>query len=159
MRLLFWSYAISVLLLGEYCVSRWTCQTRQNLLMIMWLIHCLSAILNNHVLLSANGSFAHARQACFVCKQVARMADTLDRGYAWVVMGACFVLQMLISFSFASFGFFLVEYVEYFNESKTVTSWIGAVLFATAGMMGKLIHWGPRQNGTHFADDNSKVFI
>ena len=63
--------------------------------------------------------------------------DTLDRGYAWVVMGACFVLQMLISFSFASFGFFLVEYVEYFNENKTVASGIGAMLLATMGMMGE----------------------
>ena len=63
--------------------------------------------------------------------------DTLDRGYAWVVMGACFVLQMLISFNFASFGFFLVEYIEYFHKDKTVTSWVGAVLFATTGIMGK----------------------
>ena len=85
--------------------------------------------------------------------------DTPDQGYAWVVMTACFALQMLISSSFATFGILLVEYIEYFQQDKTVTSWIGAILLAAMGMMGESMrtvffrlkfrninryHWKPR---------------
>ena len=63
--------------------------------------------------------------------------DTLDAGYAWVIMVASIFGQFLVSGSFATLGIFYVEYLEYFGENPAFTSWVPAIMLASSGFTGE----------------------
>ena len=63
--------------------------------------------------------------------------DQPDAGYAWVILAADFLLNVLAGSGTVSFGIFLVEYLEQFNQSKAYTAGIAALHLATWGLSGK----------------------
>ena len=63
--------------------------------------------------------------------------DQPDVGYAWVILGADFVLHFLASSAVVSMGIFLVEYLEQFHQSNAYTAGIAAAHMATWGLSGK----------------------
>ena len=51
-----------------------------------------------------------------------------DGGYGWVVTLASFFTNVIVDGVCFSFGVFYVEFLEYFGESASKTSWVGSVL-------------------------------
>ena len=58
-----------------------------------------------------------------------------DGGYAWVVLLALCLQNVINCLQHAALGIFLVHFLHYFNTSKTVVSWIGMC----AGTMGHFL--------------------
>lgn len=51
-----------------------------------------------------------------------------DGGYAWIILGASFFINFLLDGVCFSFGIFFLEFLDYYDESKETTSWVGSVL-------------------------------
>ncbi|PAA66869.1 hypothetical protein BOX15_Mlig013653g1 [Macrostomum lignano] len=51
----------------------------------------------------------------------------LDGGYGWVVTFSAFMVGVILDGISFSFGLFYNEFLEYFQESKAKTAWIGSV--------------------------------
>ena len=60
-----------------------------------------------------------------------------DGGYGWVIMLASFVCNFIVDGVCFSFGIFYLEFLDYFKESKSKTSWVGSVLNGMYLSMGK----------------------
>ncbi|XP_074649225.1 monocarboxylate transporter 9-like [Tubulanus polymorphus] len=50
-----------------------------------------------------------------------------DGGYGWIVVLAAFIANLLADGVAFSFGVLLDEFLDYFNESKSKTAWIGSL--------------------------------
>ena len=70
------------------------------------------------------------RQSCF--------DDPPDGGWGWVVTFSAFMVGVILDGISFSFGLFFKELYVYFNESKSLTSWIISVLNGTYLGIGKL---------------------
>ena len=64
--------------------------------------------------------------------------DPPDGGWGWVVTFSAFMVGLILDGISFSFGLFFKELYVYFNESKSVTSWIISVLNGTYLGIGKL---------------------
>ena len=88
---------------------------------------------------------------CCECFQGIRMANpraeahqnrkashtpSTDRGYAWLVLLGCFMIDLINSSSFMV-GLFLVEFQHHFGVSATRVSWIGALQHSVGTIAGK----------------------
>lgn len=62
-----------------------------------------------------------------------------DGGYGWTVVFASLVIQLIIDGISFSFGLIYTELLNYFEESKTKTAWIGALVLAVPLMSGPVI--------------------
>lgn len=51
-----------------------------------------------------------------------------DGGWGWVVVLASFIIHILADGVTYSFGVFIVEFIEFFDESRGKTSWIASIL-------------------------------
>lgn len=51
-----------------------------------------------------------------------------DGGYGWVIVFASFMCNMVVDGIAYTFGVFLGEFVQYFNEGKGKTAWVGSLL-------------------------------
>ncbi len=60
-----------------------------------------------------------------------------DGGWGWVIMFASFICNVIVDGVCFSFGIFYLEFLEYFGESKSKTSWVGSVLNGMYLSMGK----------------------
>lgn len=60
----------------------------------------------------------------------------MDKGYAWVVMAATCLLQILYSCLLTSFGIFLVDITETTEFSTGKVAWIGALGATFCGVSG-----------------------
>lgn len=63
----------------------------------------------------------------------------IDGGYGWVVVFASFVISMIVDGISFSFGLIYTELLNYFNESKSKTAWIGALFLAVPLMSGPVL--------------------
>ena len=59
-----------------------------------------------------------------------------DRGYAWLVLLVCFMIDVLYSSSFMV-GIFLVEFKHHFGVSATRVSWVSALQHSVGPIAGK----------------------
>lgn len=62
-----------------------------------------------------------------------------DGGYGWMVVFASLAIQLIIDGIAFSFGLIYTELLNYFEESKTKTAWIGALFFAVPLMSGPVL--------------------
>lgn len=62
-----------------------------------------------------------------------------DGGYGWVVVFASLAIQLIIDGIAFSFGLIYTELLNYFEESKTKTAWIGALFLAVPLMSGPIL--------------------
>jgi len=68
------------------------------------------------------------------------MPDPPDGGWGWVIMVASFFNNFILDGIAYSFGVFLNEYVQYFNESVGFTSLANSLLCGTYLLIGKCMH-------------------
>ena len=62
-----------------------------------------------------------------------------DGGYGWVVVGASFFVNFVVNGLGFVFGIFFLEFLDYYDEGKEKTSWVGSVLNGMYLAMGELI--------------------
>lgn len=62
-----------------------------------------------------------------------------DGGYGWMVVFASLAIQLIIDGIAFSFGLIYTELLNYFQESKTKTAWIGALFLAVPLMSGPIL--------------------
>ncbi|KAL7640187.1 UNVERIFIED_CONTAM: hypothetical protein RMT77_009601 [Armadillidium vulgare] len=61
-----------------------------------------------------------------------------DGGWGWVVVFASFMVHCIADGVTMSFGVLYVEFLNYFEESKSLTSWIGSLFMAIPLLAGPL---------------------
>lgn len=54
-----------------------------------------------------------------------------DGGYGWVVALVALLLNSLLTLGLATFSILFVDFVDYFQASKTQVSWVGAIYLAS----------------------------
>ena len=52
----------------------------------------------------------------------------VDHGYAWVVVGSCFVLRLLVEGFWASAGILMLQWQFYFDVDASQTACLGSTL-------------------------------
>ncbi|KAJ8911076.1 hypothetical protein NQ315_015248 [Exocentrus adspersus] len=62
-----------------------------------------------------------------------------DGGYGWIIVLASFVCNMVVDGIAYTFGIFLFEIVQYYNETKGKTAWVGSLLTGTYLTVGPLV--------------------
>ena len=62
-----------------------------------------------------------------------------DGGWGWVIMLASFMCNVIVDGVCFSFGIFYLEFLAYYGESKSKTSWVGSVLNGMYLSMGKCV--------------------
>ncbi|KAJ8969486.1 hypothetical protein NQ317_011492 [Molorchus minor] len=62
-----------------------------------------------------------------------------DGGYGWVIVVASFVCNMVVDGIAYTFGIFLITIVDYYDESKGKTAWVGSLLTGTYLSIGPLV--------------------
>lgn len=62
-----------------------------------------------------------------------------DGGYGWMIVFASLAIQLIIDGIAFSFGLIFTELLNYFEESKTKTAWIGALFLAVPLMSGPVL--------------------
>lgn len=60
-----------------------------------------------------------------------------DGGWGWAVCFGSFLVNFVLDGTMFSFGVLLLELLDYFNEGKAKTSWIGSSLLGMSMFMGK----------------------
>lgn len=59
-----------------------------------------------------------------------------DGGWGWMVVFASFIINLIADGVSLSFGVIFVELVEYFNESKSKTAWVGSLFLSIPLLTG-----------------------
>lgn len=62
-----------------------------------------------------------------------------DGGYGWIIVVASFVCNMVVDGIAYTFGIFLFPIIDYYNESKGKTAWVGSLLTGTYLIIGPLV--------------------
>ncbi|XP_078420577.1 monocarboxylate transporter 14-like [Cetorhinus maximus] len=62
-----------------------------------------------------------------------------DRGWAWMVVLASFIMHVLVMGSQMSLGILYVEWLEEFNQSRGLTSWIGSLAMGISLIVGPFV--------------------
>lgn len=62
-----------------------------------------------------------------------------DGGWGWVIVVSSLVCNIIVDGIGYSFGIFLLEFMDYFKESKFKTSLVGSLLCGTYLCVGKLL--------------------
>ena len=63
--------------------------------------------------------------------------QSVDQGYAWVILASCSFLGLLVGGFWTSFGVIFVKWELYFDVSPAETSIIGSIFMLTLLSMGK----------------------
>lgn len=61
-----------------------------------------------------------------------------DGGWGWLVVIACFVINMMSDGVSFTFGLLYIEFLHEFNASKSATSWIGSLFMALPLLAGNV---------------------
>ncbi len=54
-----------------------------------------------------------------------KLYSPTDHGYAWIVVAGAAFMGGMTAFAVCGLGVLMVEYIHYFNITKTQVSWIG----------------------------------
>ena len=57
-----------------------------------------------------------------------KQVDRRDHGYAWIVLGSCFILRMLIDGFWSSLGILMLQLESHFDVSASKTAMIGSCI-------------------------------
>ena len=60
-----------------------------------------------------------------------------DGGYGWMIVFAATFLRFIASSSVITLGLYMVEWIEYFQKSKTELFWIGSAQLGIIVVAGK----------------------
>lgn len=60
-----------------------------------------------------------------------------DGGWGWLVVVACFVINMMSDGVSFTFGLLYIEFLHEFKASKSATSWVGSLFMALPLLAGK----------------------
>ena len=63
----------------------------------------------------------------------------IDRGWAWVVMGATYLGQMMFATSYFMVGVVYVELLEHYQDDEVKTSLVGTLNMAIYALLGELV--------------------
>lgn len=66
------------------------------------------------------------------------MPSPPDGGYGWVIVFAAFMINLISDGISFSFGILYTELLDYFGESKSLTSWVGSLFYGTCLIGGPL---------------------
>ena len=66
-----------------------------------------------------------------------RSIEPPDGGWGWVVVLASFLTFVVVDGISYSFGILYVELLDYFNATKSETSWIGSLVVGLAYLVGE----------------------
>ena len=72
-------------------------------------------------------------------QEISTETDPPDGGWGWVVTFGAFVVNLIVDGIVYSFGLFFKELYVYFDESKSLTAWIGSALAGCILISGKLL--------------------
>ena len=61
-----------------------------------------------------------------------------EGGWGWMVTFGAFVINVIVDGIIYTFGFFFIELYEYYDESKSLTAWIGSVSVGMLLLSGNL---------------------
>ncbi|XP_061420429.1 monocarboxylate transporter 13-like isoform X2 [Lethenteron reissneri] len=67
-----------------------------------------------------------------------RLENPPDGGWGWVVVASCFMSTSLTHGVQKSFGVFFVEFIDYFDESRSRTAWINSIMYGVSLFIGPL---------------------
>uniref|UniRef100_S4RPQ8 Major facilitator superfamily (MFS) profile domain-containing protein n=1 Tax=Petromyzon marinus TaxID=7757 RepID=S4RPQ8_PETMA len=67
-----------------------------------------------------------------------RFENPPDGGWGWVVVASCFISTSLTHGVQKSFGVFFVEFIDYFDESRSRTAWINSIMYGVSLFIGPL---------------------
>ena len=65
--------------------------------------------------------------------------STTDRGWAWIILLTAFFCNVTFDGIIFSFGMFYREFLDYFEQGRGVTSWIGSVISGVYAIVGEFI--------------------
>ena len=60
-----------------------------------------------------------------------------DGGWGWFVAFGAFVINVIVDGIIYTFGLFFIDLYEYYDESKSLTAWIGSVAVGMLLLSGK----------------------
>ncbi|XP_064594686.1 monocarboxylate transporter 9-like [Liolophura sinensis] len=63
----------------------------------------------------------------------------IDKGWAWMVCLSCFIANFIVDGVIFSFGVLLLSLLEYFDETRSKTAWVGSSLVGTCMFMGPAV--------------------
>ena len=61
-----------------------------------------------------------------------------DGGWGWFVAFGAFVINLIVDGLVYTFGLFFIELYEYYDESKSLTAWVGSVALGILLFSGKI---------------------
>ena len=64
------------------------------------------------------------------------LPEALDGGYGWLVLAASFSVNFIVNGTCFSIGIIYLEFLDYFGDSKSKTSWVSSVINGTYLFMG-----------------------
>ena len=67
------------------------------------------------------------------------MTSPVDRGWAWLVCGSAFMLQLQTLGITMTFGIIFTDLLDYFQENRNSTAWIGALQSFLLYSTGKIV--------------------
>lgn len=68
-----------------------------------------------------------------------KVSKVPDGGWGWVVVFCSFIISMVADGISYSFGLLYIEFLNYFQESKSKTSWIGSLFMAVPLLSGPVM--------------------
>ena len=60
-----------------------------------------------------------------------------DGGWGWFVAFGAFVINLIVDGLVYTFGLFFIDLYEYYDESKSLTAWVGSVALGILLFSGK----------------------
>ncbi|XP_078060180.1 monocarboxylate transporter 14-like [Mustelus asterias] len=66
-------------------------------------------------------------------------SPNIDRGWAWMVILASFIMHVLVMGSQMALGILYVEWLEEFNQSRGLTAWIGSLAMGLSLIVGPFV--------------------
>lgn len=88
---------------------------------------------------SENFSSSSSTTSASTDNQKKKKTKVPDGGWGWMVVFSSFVISMIADGISFSFGLLYIEFLNYFQESKSKTSWIGSLFMAVPLLSGPIM--------------------
>ena len=89
-------------------------------------------------------SYLPTRDVTYTVTMVAKASSGTyvfpDGGWGWVVLAAVTFHQILLPMVYATFGIFLLEFLDVYDVKPSTLTWIGALQASLMGFSGENIH-------------------
>ncbi|XP_038671858.1 monocarboxylate transporter 14-like isoform X2 [Scyliorhinus canicula] len=89
---------------------------------------------------TSGGSIEYHSEDCAKPRNEMQIINpNIDRGWAWMVVLASFIMHVLVMGSQMALGILYVEWLEEFNQSRALTAWIGSLTMGISLIVGPLV--------------------